>query len=154
MGTILSFLGGTAFRWLIGELFGWLKARDEHKQEMERMRLQREVEKDRHAQQQEAIAANAAAGIKVIEAKREADAGAADDAAFIAAISNIGKAIDRPDWVGTWNAAVNPLLATVCIILVAANSFVPAQVTLTPILIELIAAVLGVFVGKRIPTRW
>ena len=150
---ILSFLGGTAFRWLIGEALGWLKARDEHRAEMERMRFQLELDRDRHQQQQEAIAAHAAAGVKVIEAQTLSRASAAADDVFLAAVQSVGAAGQRGDWVGQWNAAIRPLLATVGILLIAANAFAPTVVVLSALVLDVICAVLGVFVGERIRQR-
>lgn len=150
---MLSFLGGTAFRWLLGELLGFFKARDEHKAEIERMRLQHELDADRHKWQQEAIAAQAAQGIKVIEAQASAAGEAAADAAFLAAVQGVGRAGDRADWIGAWNASIRPALATVGMALLAGNALAPSMVVLSPLLLELICAVLGVFVGERIRAK-
>lgn len=153
MSGLLSFLGGTAFRWLFGELIGFFKARQEHQQEIERMRLSLEQDAQRHQWQQEAIAAHAAAGVKVIEAQAQAAAGAAADAAFLAAVQGVGQASMRADWIGAWNAAIRPALATVGILLLVGQSLAPAHVVLSALVLELICAVLGVFVGERIQRR-
>ena len=150
---MLSFLSGAAFRWLLGEVLGFLKARDEHKAEIERMRLQHELDADRHKWQQEAIAAQAAQGLRVIEAQTTAAGEAAADAAFLAAVQGVSRAGERADWIGAWNASIRPALATVGILLLAGNALAPAVVVLSPLLLELICAVLGVFVGERIRAR-
>ena len=151
---ILSFLGGTAFRWLIGEALGWLKARDEHRTEMERMLFQRDLDRERHQQQQEAIAAHAAAGLKAIDPQTLSHASAAAGDALLAPVQSVvGAAGQRGYWVGQWNAAIRPLLATVAILLIAANAFAPNVVVLSALLLDLICAVLGVFVGERIRQR-
>ena len=150
---LISFLGGTAFRWLLGELFGFLKARQEHKTELERLRLEHDQAKDRHAWQQDAIKAAAEAGIKVVEAKAAADSAAAADAAFLAAIGGVNEASRRADWIGAWNACIRPLLATVAIGLLVGQAVAPATVVLTPLVLDLICAVLGVFVGERIRVK-
>lgn len=150
---ILSFLGGTAFRWLFGEVLGFLKQRDEHARELEMMRLQFEQDAQRHQWQQEAIQAQAAAGVKVIEAQAVAHAQAAADDAFLAAIAGVNTASQRADWIGAWNAAIRPGLATVSIVLLVGNAVAPSWVALSPLLLDLICAVLGVFVGERIRAR-
>ena len=150
---ILSFLGGTAFRWLFGELLGYLKARDEHARELAMLQLQHAQDRERHEWQQEAIQAQAAAGVKVIEAQAMAHTQAAADDAFLAAVAGVNTAGQRADWIGAWNAAIRPGLATVGILLLVGNAVAPSYVTLSPLLVELICAVLGVFVGERIRAR-
>ena len=150
---ILSFLGGTAFRWLFGEIIGFVKEREERKREIELLALQHAQEKDRHQWQQEAIKAQADAGVRVIEARRVADESAAADDAFLKAIEGVNRASDRADWIGAWNAAVRPFLATVGILLLVANAIAPSVVVLSALVMEVICAVLGVFVGERIRHR-
>lgn len=153
MGGLISFLGGTAFRWLFGELLGWLKVRDERAAELAMLRLQHDLDRERHQWQQDAIAAQAQAGVRVIEAQSQAVAGAAANAAFLAAVQGVSTASARADWIGAWNASIRPALATVGIVLVAAQSIAPATVTLSPLVLELICAVMGVFVGERIHAK-
>lgn len=150
---ILSFLSGTAFRWLFGEIIGFVKEREERKRELEMMRLSHEQEKDKHQWQQEAIAAHAAAGVRVIEARRQADESAAADDARLKAIEGVNKASDRNDWIGAWNASIRPFLATVGILLLIGNTVAPTVFVLSALVMELICAVLGVFVGERIRQR-
>ena len=148
MGGLLSFLGGTAFRWLFGEALDFLKRRQELAHEMQLMALTHEQDRDKHQWQQEAIKAHAEMGIKVIEAQSEADErrGAAD--AFLAAVKGVQEASKRPDWIGKWNASINPLLATVAIFCLVGESL--HWMTLSPLFSEVACAALGVFVGKRI----
>jgi hypothetical protein len=150
---LFSFLGGAAFRWLLGEALGFLKARDERKAEIERLRIEHEQDGDRHRWQQEAIAAQAAQGIRVIEAQATAAGAAAADAAFLSAVQGVSRAGERSDWIGAWNASIRPALATMGILLLAGNALWPSAVILSPLLLELICAVLGVFVGERIRAR-
>lgn len=153
MSGIISFIGGTAFRWLLGEVLGFFKARDEHKAEIERMRLQHDLDRDRHEWQQQAIAAAANAGIKVIEAQRDAHSQAVSDDAFLAAVRGVGDASQRADWIGAWNACIRPFLATVAILLLVGQALAPTVVVLSALVLDLICAVLGVFVGERIRAR-
>lgn len=153
MSGLISFLGGTAFRWLLGELLGWLKARDEHRAELERLRLQHEQDADRHRWQQEAIKAQADAGLRVIEAQTSAAGAVAADAAFLAAVQGVNTASQRADWIGAWNASIRPALATVGILLLVGQALAPSVVVLSALVLDLICAVLGVFVGERIRAR-
>lgn len=150
---VISFLGGTAFRWLLGEVLGFFKARQEHQAEIERLRLQHEQARDRQVWQREAVKAAADAGIKVIEAQSEAAREAAANAAHLAAVEGVNQASQRADWIGAWNASIRPALATVSILLLVGQALWPASVVLSALVLDLICAVLGVFVGERIRAR-
>lgn len=167
MGGLLSFLGGTAFRWLFGEIIGFFKARQEHAQELERMRLEHEQARDRQQWQREAVQAAAQAGIRLVEAQSEAARGAAADAAFLAAVQSVGAVSEeagtvseRPGFVG-WlaglavalNAFIRPELAQVSILLIAGSAIWPQHVVLTGLVGEVVCGALGLFVGERIRQR-
>ena len=49
MMTILSFLGGTAFRLIFGEIAAFFSKKQAHAQEIERMRLQDQIDAGQHA---------------------------------------------------------------------------------------------------------
>lgn len=150
MGGLLSFLGGTAFRWLFGSIIDqWNKYQD-HKHELEMLALQHQQDADRQKWQQDAIRLHAEMGIKVIEAQTIAASSAAADAAFNLAIGGVNEASKRDDWVGKFNAFIRPELAQMSILLLAGNAIWPQHVTLTPLVTEVICGVLGVFVGDRI----
>lgn len=167
MSAFLSFLGGTAFRWLFGELIGFFKARQEHAQEMERMRLSFDQDAARHQWQQQAIAAHAAAGVQVIEAQAQASAGAAADAAFLAAVQGVGAlgaeagAVAVRGGFAGWlagvavalNAFIRPELAQVSILLLVGAALWPQQVVLTGLVGEVVCGALGLFIGERIKQR-
>lgn len=150
---MLSFLGGTAFRWLFGEVIGFFKARQEHAQEMERMRLSLDLERERAGLQRQAIQQAADMGVRVIEAQSAAAAEKLAGEAFAAAVAGVNEAGKRPDWIGAWNASIRPLLATVAIGLLVGQALAPSAVVLSALVMELICAVLGVFVGERIRAR-
>ena len=67
---LLSFLGGNVFRMIFGEIISYLGKRQDHSQEIERMRLQADFDAAQHARNQEAIMAQAELGIKTIRTKR------------------------------------------------------------------------------------
>ena len=150
---VFSFLGGTAFRWLFGSILDqWNKYQD-HKHEVALLTIQHAQDADKHLWQQEAIAAQAAAGVKVIEAQTVAASTAATEAAFNLAMQGINEASKRNDWIGAWNAGIRPFLATVAILLLAGESIAPGFIKLTPLFADVACAALGVFVGERIKAK-
>lgn len=148
---LISFLGGTAFRWLFGEALEFLKRRQETAAEIQMLRLQHDLERERHQWQQQAIQAHAEMGIKVIEAQADAAERTGAAEAFLAAVQGINQASQRADWIGAWNAAIRPLLATVAIAALLGESL--GLMTLSALFAEVSCAVLGVFVGERIRAR-
>jgi len=115
MSAILTFLGGSAFRMLWGETAAWLKAKQDHKHELEMVRLQAELDAAQFERQQAAIKLQAELGIQTINVQRDADIAREDAEGFYAA-----QAAQRPTgigWVDAWNGMIRPLIATICVVL-------------------------------------
>lgn len=148
--SLFTFLGCTAFRWLLGEVISVWKAKKEHEQELALLQLQHTQDRDRHQWQQDAIKAQADAGVRVIEAQSTAAQENLAAQAFNTAMEGLNAAMTREDWVGKWNAAIRPWLATVAVLALVGNSIWPAHVTISAMFAEIIAAVLGLFCGGRI----
>ena len=86
MTALISFLGSAGLRWLLGELLGIFKMREDRRAEVEMLRLQADLERERAERQRLAVADAAAAGVKLIEAQREASASDAADRMMLAAV--------------------------------------------------------------------
>lgn len=147
MGAIISFLGGSAFRAVWGEVSTWLNNKQTHSQEMERMKLQSELDTTRANVQAAAIAAQSAAGLRTIEVQSEAAQSQADADAFTAGL----KAAATPtgvSWVDAWNGAVRPAYATVALLIWIGLLFKQGFVASTWDL-ELMGSVAGFFFADR-----
>lgn len=147
MGAIISFLGGSAFRAVWGEVSTWLNQKQAHSQEMERMKLQNDLQIANSQQQLLAIQAQSAAGIQTIHAQTDAAMSAADADAFTAGL----KAAATPSgvkWIDGWNGAVRPAYATVALLiwigLLFKQGFVASVWDL-----ELMGSVAGFFFADR-----
>lgn len=116
MGAIVSFLGGSAFRAVWGEVSTWLNNKQAHSQEMERMKLQNDLQIAASAQQLAMIQAQSAAGVAAIQAQSVATMSAADADAFTAGIKAAAVPSGVP-WIDAWNGAVRPSYATVALFL-------------------------------------
>ena len=64
---LLSFLGGNVFRLVFGEVISYLNKKQDHAQEIERMRFQAEVDAAQHVRNLEAIKTQADLGVKTIQ---------------------------------------------------------------------------------------
>ena len=147
ISALVSFLGGSAFRMIWGELSSFFTRRQEHAQEIDRLRLQGELDAAQHARNQEAIKTQAALGIKVIEVQRDADIDRLEAGAWERAVDSVGR-LTGIKFIDLWNQSIRPLLATLAIAVVVfeiiANGFVLSDWDR-----ELVAAILGLYVADR-----
>ena len=149
MTALFSFLGSASLRWLLGELIGIFKAREDRRGEVEMIRLQADIAREQAERQRQAVADAAAAGVKLVEAQREASAGDFADRAMLEALQQIG----RPSgvaWVDALNASVRPVLAYVSLLLLAGSAIAPEHVVITGMVGEVACGALGLYVGGRV----
>lgn len=143
---VLSFLGGSAFRMLWGEISSWLNKKQDHEHEMERIRLQAELDAAQHARNLESIRVQADLGVKTIVAQAEADVGRIEAEGWLEAVRTTGKAIGVA-WVDAWNAAIRPGGATWAIAMLTLDAFAVAKVGENTA--QVCFAFLGLFVADR-----
>ena len=117
IAALVSFLGGSFLRLLLGEVFAWWTKRQDHSQEMDRMRLQGELDAAQHARNQDAIKTQAALGIQVVQAKAEAYTSGVESDAWLEAVKGTTKTIGVW-WVDAWNGVIRPFVATWSIIVI------------------------------------
>lgn len=113
---LLSFLGGSVFRMVWGEVSAWLGKRQDHAFEIERLRLQTELDDRAHQRAQEALRLQSELGVQMIAAKAEADVATAEAGAFARAMES---AFKPTGWavVDVWNGVIRPAGATVALAL-------------------------------------
>ena len=71
LSAIFSFLGGSAFRMIWGEVSSWINKKLEHEQEMERLAQQEQFAAAQHARNLEAVRVQADLQVKVIEVQAQ-----------------------------------------------------------------------------------
>lgn len=148
MGALLSFLGGSVFRMVWGELSAaWTKHQD-HQHEIEASRLQAELEDARHSREMERLRVASDLGIKEIEVRSDAKLDALDAEAFVAAMSTVNKRTGI-EWVDAWNGCIRPAAATTALLLwwfcLYSNGF-----QLTEWDKELVGVILGFYFAHRV----
>ncbi len=146
---LFSFLGGTAFRWIFGEIFAFIKAKQEHKQELELRQLDRDIAKDNAIERRLEIKAAADAGVQIIQAQREATHENMLDKMLFSAVEGVDKLSGIP-FVDAANKMVRPTVAYVAILMLILESLFPTHVILKAATVELFMAFLGLFCGGRI----
>lgn len=113
---LLSFLGGGAFRMLLGEVSAWLTKRQDHTYEIERMRLQGELEAAQHGRNLESIRVQAELGVQSIRVQGEADLSRIDASGFYETVRETQKATGILI-VDLWNGVIRPAAATIALVL-------------------------------------
>jgi hypothetical protein len=147
MTGVFSFLGGAAFRMIWGEVSAYFNKKQDHKHEVELLRLQDSIDAGKHQRQQELIQLQHTLGIKEIQVAGQValDQKAAD--AFMEAV----KATNSKTgvwWVDAWNAMIRPGAATIALAMlicevIAAGWVIPATTA------DVFLAFLGIFVANR-----
>lgn len=148
---LFSFLGGSAFRMVWGEVSSFFQKKQDHEFELERLRLQGAMEAAQHQRNQEAIKLQADLGVKVIEAQRDSAVVQIETDAWLAAVRDVGKQTGIK-FLDIWNGSVRPLLATLAILIVVAE-VVATGFILSDWHKELVAAILGLYVADRSLTK-
>lgn len=144
---LFTFLGGTAFRLIFGEIVAaWNKSTD-HKYEVERLKLQAEMDAATHARNIEAIRVQADLGVQTIRVQGEQVVAKAEADAFIEAVKATSA---KSGWslIDAWNAAIRPALATEVMVLITLY-YHEIGWALDDRGWELAGAILGVFVADR-----
>jgi hypothetical protein len=116
LSALVSFLGGSAFRMVWGEVSAWFTAKQEHNQEIERMRLQGELDAAQHARNLETIKVQAELGVKTIQVQAEADLERLDAQGFYEAAKDATR-LTGIKIVDIWNGIIRPLTATIALYL-------------------------------------
>lgn len=145
--TLLSFLGGNAFRMIFGEIAAYFDKKREHEQEMARMELQGKLDAEQHARNLEAIRVQAELGVKTIQVQGEIDLDKLAAEGFNTAVELTGR-MTGIKWVDAWNQSIRPFLATVCIFLWIRHVQMHTW-TLDDYGWAIVGAALGIFVADR-----
>lgn len=147
MSAILSFLGGTAFRMIFGQVSDWINKRQDHQHELDAMRTQAELDKQRHAQDCERLRLQADLGVKEVMVQTDGEVAKLEAQAFAEAMKT-ANAKTGVAWVDAWNGCIRPLCATLAVGLWV-FALVSAEFKLGDWDKELIGVVLGFFFASR-----
>lgn len=147
LSALISFLGGSVFRMIWGEVSSLVNKHQDHKFELERMRLQNELDDKAHERTQSAIRLQAELGVKTIEAQAESNVMTAEAEAF----ANAMKDAFKPTgifWVDVWNGIIRPAAATIVLVMWVCK-LVQQGFTMQPYDLEISGVVLGFFFADR-----
>ncbi len=145
--TLLSFLGGSVFRMLWGEISSWLTKRQDHKQEIERIKLQAELDAAAHTRNLEVIKAQSEAGVKIIEQQAAAAMQCAEADAWLEAVKGTTQTIGVR-WIDAWNGVIRPFVATWAVAMITIH-YAQANWVLDDNGWGLCGAALGIYLADR-----
>lgn len=143
---LVTFLGGSAFRMIWGEVSSYFTRRQEHAHELDAMRAQAEIEAARHGRDMERIKLTADLGVREIQVAGDVAMGKVEADAWLDVVKATGRSVGIA-WVDAWNAAVRPALATLAALVVVYG--VVQAGTVDEWTQGLVAAILGVYVADR-----
>ena len=147
---LLSFLGGNVFRMLFGEVVSYLNKRQDHSFEVERMRLQGDMDAAQHVRNLEAIKQQAELGVRTIQVQAEAALGQIEGEGWLEAVKATGRSVGVP-WVDAWNAVIRPGVASWAVLMLSLDAF--KLVTLSEFTISICSAALGIYLADRSLTK-
>lgn len=150
-GPVMSFFGGAAFRMIWGELSSWWTKKQDHAQEMERMRLQGQLEAEQHARNLAAQRLQAELGIKVIEAQTAGVVQGIEASGWLEAVKATGRKVGNK-FIDGWNAVMRPAIATWGIAMLTIQEVSPwfgAAVKLSDVTVNVACGAIGIFIAAR-----
>ena len=113
---LFSFLGGSVFRMIWGEVANFIQKKQDHAFELERLQIQSQMEDKAHQRTQESLRLQNELGIKTIEARAEADVATEEATAFANAMKDAFKPTGNL-FVDIWNGVIRPSAATIALAL-------------------------------------
>jgi len=113
---LFSFLGGSVFRMVWGEVSAWVNKKQDHVHELERLRLQTEIDDRAHQRMQAQLTLQHELGLQMVAAKAEADVATAEASAFAKVMESAFKPTGYA-FVDVWNGIIRPSAATIALAL-------------------------------------
>jgi hypothetical protein len=146
ISALVSFLGGSVFRMLWGEVSAWLTKAQDHKHEIDRMHLQAELDRGQHERQLESLKVQAALGVKTIQVQAEAAISELETQGWLEAVKGTTKTVGIA-WVDAWNATIRPAVATWAVLMMTAGEF--GLMVLSENTLAITGAALGIYLADR-----
>lgn len=146
MSAILSFLGGSVFRMVWGEVSSFVTKRQDHKYELERLAQQERLDAATHERNLAGMRLQSDLGIKEIVVQREAHEAAGELDAWV----NVVQATSKPSgvaWIDGWNQGIRPMVASVAIVAMFIEIWLLGR--LTEWHYQVFSAALGIYLADR-----
>lgn len=147
MEAIIGFLGSAAFRYIFGWVSDFFTKKQDHNQEMARMKLQAQLDADASVRELQRLKTVSELGIKQIQVQSEADLEKIEAQGFAAAAVEAIKPIGIR-FVDAWNGSIRPSAATISLF-IWVGSIINRNFVLNEFDITMVGAVLGFYIASR-----
>lgn len=144
---LFSFLGGNVFRLIFGEVINYLNKKQDHAQEVERMRLQAELDAAQHARNLESIKIQADLHVEAIHVQAEAAVGQIEAEGWLEAVKATAIKTGLA-WVDGWNAVIRPGVATWSVVMLTLGE-IGVITHLSDNVISVAGCALGIYLADR-----
>lgn len=112
ISALVSFLGGSVFRMIWGEVSSFVNKRQDHAHELQMMQAQADLDQKAHERSLENLRLQNELGVKMVEVQRDSAIAQGDADAFTEAMKNAFKPTGI--WfIDAWNGSIRPGFATV-----------------------------------------
>lgn len=150
MSALLSFLGGSAFRMIWGEVSSFVTKVQDHKHEKELLSLQQQAEVASHQRNLENLKLQSDLGIKKVYVEHQAHVEEGELSAWIEASKATGTKTGVA-WIDGWNQSIRPGVATIAVVAMLIE--IALLGALTDWHREVFSAALGLFLADRSLTK-
>lgn len=147
MSSLISFLGGSAFRMIWGELSAYLSKKQDHKHELERIQAQSLADDQAHARRMDALKTQSELGIKMVNAAAAAEISKTEVSAWADVVAASGRKTGIA-WVDAWNSGIRPAGASLALLMIIAE-IIAAGFVIPETTQEVFFAFLGIFIADR-----
>lgn len=144
---LFTFLGGAAFRYLVQRGMDWLEDRQDHLQEIDRIKLQEQIDQGKHVRQKELIELQASLKVQEVKLVGEQQIGLEEAKAFTEAMKVANQSTGNKI-IDAWNGGIRPAAASVAIAIWLLK-LVSQGMALVQWDQELVSAILGYYFADR-----
>ena len=146
MSGLVSFLTGSVFRMVWGEIAAFITKHQDYKQELELTKLQATIANDTHARNLEALKLQHSLGVERIYVQQEVTNAEGELDAWVEATKSINIK-SGVKWIDGWNQSIRPAVATTAGICLVVEIIMLGH--LTEFHHEVFGAALGLFLADR-----
>jgi len=116
--SLIAFLGGSVFRMVWGEASSYFSKSQEHNHELERMKIQADVDSAHHLRGMDMIRLQAELGVKTIQVQAESAISQIESEAWLSAVKSTTQSVGI-FFIDAWNGVIRPLVATWAIVVIS-----------------------------------
>lgn len=146
ISALISFLGGSAFRMVWGEVSSYFTAKQNHAQEIDRMKTQGSLDAAAYERNLAGIKLQAEMGVKTIQVQAGAKISEVEADGWLEAVKATGRTIGVA-WIDAWNGGIRPAVATWSVLMMSFSEF--HLIAITENTLAVCNAALGIYLADR-----